>query len=145
MDFKRSNLFRIDNIMLSKKYDKHFSLSEARNYIPQLKPVLQKIRTLYIELQEMGFDLQRGDYLPGWHPGTRDAFPAQFHEIIKLAGKISEAGIELRDPEWGMVDFPAMRSTGEEVFLCWKLDEEDIEFWHPLHGGYGTREHMDDF
>jgi hypothetical protein len=49
--------------------------------------------------------------------------------------------IQIKDLERGLVDFPAIIG-GREVFLCWELDEEDIEFWHDLDGGYAGRERL---
>jgi len=50
--------------------------------------------------------------------------------------------IFIKDLSRGLVDFPAMIG-GEEVFLCWESDEDDIEFWHDLESGYGGREKLD--
>ena len=49
--------------------------------------------------------------------------------------------IQVKDLQRGLVDFPAMLE-GREVFLCWEQDEEDIEFWHELDGGYAGRERL---
>jgi len=40
-----------------------------------------------------------------------------------------------------LIDFPAIIG-GNEVFLCWEQDEEDIEFWHDLESGYAGRERL---
>ena len=49
--------------------------------------------------------------------------------------------IQLKDPDRGLVDFPAI-VDGKEVFFCWERDEEDIEFWHDLDAGYAGRERL---
>jgi hypothetical protein len=51
---------------------------------------------------------------------------------------LAERGILLRDPETGLVDFPH-ELEGRTVFLCWKLGESDIGYYHEVHGGYGGR------
>ncbi len=51
---------------------------------------------------------------------------------------LAEHGILLRDPETGLVDFPH-ELEGRTVFLCWKLGEGDIGYYHEVHGGYGGR------
>ena len=53
-------------------------------------------------------------------------------------GSISERGILLRDPETGLVDFPAERD-GERVYLCWRLGEERVGFFHTERGGMSGR------
>jgi hypothetical protein len=45
----------------------------------------------------------------------------------------------LRDIDRGLIDFPAV-IDGQEVYLCWELDEERIGFWHELDTGYGGRQ-----
>ena len=59
----------------------------------------------------------------------------------KLEGevqKLEEMGCVLRDISTGLVDFPAVR-LGERVWLCWKLGEEHVGFWHTRHEGFGGR------
>jgi hypothetical protein len=52
--------------------------------------------------------------------------------------ELATRGILLRDPETGLVDFPAERD-GDRVFLCWRLGEERVAYYHPERGGYSKR------
>jgi hypothetical protein len=52
--------------------------------------------------------------------------------------RIDELGITLREIETGLVDFPAL-VTGRQVWLCWRLGEGDIDWWHELDEGFGGR------
>jgi hypothetical protein len=52
--------------------------------------------------------------------------------------RLSSEGILLRDPESGLVDFPAERE-GESVYLCWRLGEERVGHWHPPDTGFAGR------
>jgi hypothetical protein len=54
------------------------------------------------------------------------------------ASKLSEMGIELKDPDSGLIDFPATRFN-EPVCLCWKLGEEEVLYWHGMTEGYRGR------
>jgi len=47
---------------------------------------------------------------------------------------ITSRGIQVKDIDRGLVDFPHIRK-GREVFLCWELEEDDIEFWHDVDTG----------
>jgi hypothetical protein len=47
-------------------------------------------------------------------------------------------GITLRDIETGLIDFPAL-VDGRQVWLCWKLGEGDVEWWHELDSGFAGR------
>ena len=52
--------------------------------------------------------------------------------------RIDELGITLRDIETGLIDFPAL-VTGRQVWLCWRLGEEDVAWWHELSTGVAGR------
>jgi hypothetical protein len=52
---------------------------------------------------------------------------------------LNQQGIILRDPESGLVDFPATRD-GRAIFLCWRLDEGEVGFWHGPEGGFAGRQ-----
>jgi len=52
--------------------------------------------------------------------------------------KLEELGCVLRDTSLVLVDFPAVR-LGERVWLCWKLGEDHVCFWHTRHEGYAGR------
>ena len=52
--------------------------------------------------------------------------------------RIDAWGITLRDIERGLVDFPALVS-GRQIWLCWKLGEPSIGWWHGLDTGFDGR------
>ena len=56
--------------------------------------------------------------------------------------KLEEIGVQVKDLEVGLVDFPTL-FRGEEVLLCWRMDEEDIEHWHGVHEGFAGRKVID--
>jgi len=56
------------------------------------------------------------------------------HELQWLADR----GILLRDADTGLVDFPADRD-GQRVFLCWRLGEEEIGWFHSERSGFTGR------
>lgn len=126
-------------------YSKHFNLEEARSLIPVLKQKLVVIRNLFLILKSKGFDIYSGKYAIGFHPETLEEFPAEYKKIRNLIEDIHGIGIEIKGIETGLVDFPAIRENGEEVFLCWKMDEDDIEFWHSINEGFLGRHHIDEF
>lgn len=53
--------------------------------------------------------------------------------------RIDELGVTLREIETGLIDFPALAS-GRQIWLCWRLGEGDVEFWHELGDGFGGRQ-----
>lgn len=46
-----------------------------------------------------------------------------------------ETGVNLRDIRSGLLDFPD-RNGNFEYFLCWKLGEKDVQYWHPIDEGF---------
>lgn len=57
--------------------------------------------------------------------------------------RLDEWGITLRDIERGLIDFPALVS-GRQVWLCWRLGEGNVEWWHELDAGFGGRRRLID-
>lgn len=47
-------------------------------------------------------------------------------------------GLEVKDVDAGLVDFPALRD-GERVYLCWQLGEPEIGYWHGVEEGFAGR------
>ena len=59
-------------------------------------------------------------------------------QMAAAVARIDGLGITLRDIERGLIDFPAL-AAGRQVWLCWQLGEDDVEFWHELETGFGSR------
>jgi hypothetical protein len=59
-----------------------------------------------------------------------------------IVQNIQELGCIIKDLDMGLVDFPTL-FRGEEVYLCWKLGEPGIEFWHGTHEGFAGRKPID--
>lgn len=127
------------------RYKKHFTLDEARSHIPQLKYQISEIVKLKESLDQMGFDVYTRRYQLGFHPDTSTEFPDAFIKFSDIIQNLSEDGILIKGIEQGLVDFPAIRENGEEVFLCWKEGEDDILFWHSLNSGFRGRKSIDNF
>jgi hypothetical protein len=56
--------------------------------------------------------------------------------------KVHEFGCVVKDLDIGLIDFPTLFG-GEEVYLCWKLGEAGIQFWHGVHEGFRGRKPID--
>ena len=60
--------------------------------------------------------------------------------LSERAGQLEALGVQLKDYERGLIDFPTMRD-GRVVLLCWQLGEGDrIEWWHDLEAGFAGRQ-----
>lgn len=72
-----------------------------------------------------------------------DHFRVQIHrledEFEKHLKFFEETGCELKSIDPGLVDFYS-RIRGALVFLCWREDEAEVRYWHPLTGGFTSRQ-----
>lgn len=65
------------------------------------------------------------------------------HTTLKSSiDALSNLGVEVKDVEEGLVDFPA-RYLGRQVYLCYRLGEERIGFWHEAADGLAGRHEID--
>ena len=63
-------------------------------------------------------------------------------ELRDAVDQLLELGVEVKDPDVGLVDFPSRRA-GEDVLLCWRAGEDAVEYWHDLEEGYAGRKPID--
>lgn len=101
-----------------------FTRSGAEALLPRAEPLVQ--------------DLQRRAAAYRRNPSEPVA-----QEIHALVHEIGHLGIEVKDPETGLIDFRSMRD-GREVYLCWRLGEGPrIRYWHELDAGFPGRRALD--
>ena len=60
-------------------------------------------------------------------------------QLVTIVEGIQSQGIQVRDLNTGLVDFPGLRN-GVEVHLCWHRGEADIRYWHPTSTGFAGRQ-----
>jgi hypothetical protein len=62
------------------------------------------------------------------------------NEIGLLVAELEEAGVQVKDLDQGLVDFPARHpESGDLVLLCWHLGEDRVAHWHGLDEGFAGR------
>lgn len=71
--------------------------------------------------------------------GRRDRCGEQLKSAVE---RIQETGCVIKDLDIGLVDFPTLYRD-EEVYLCWKMDEPGIRFWHGVEEGFAGRKAID--
>lgn len=125
-------------------HKKHFTLTEARTLLPDLKIKLSKIVELKKSLDSQNYDINKHQFFGGMGPNGTGKFPKDMEELVELVYGISENGIIVKGIDNGLIDFPSIRNNGEEVYLCYLLGEEDIEFWHSIQDGFAGRKQIED-
>ena len=124
------------------RFDKHYTRDEARALLPQIRKWLEQLGTLQHDLERHEKRLG-GLTTKGYDTGgeTVNNWIRALADMQGVLAEFQRRRIFVKDLERGLIDFPAIMG-GEEVFLCWEQDEEDIEFWHDLDTGFGGRERL---
>jgi len=124
-----------------------FTVDEANEELAKVRPLAEQMvahRRALVEAQVRQAKLvariagNGGDLSPG---EVRDAAEEVARETDGIAGcirKLNEAGVQVKDLDEGLLDFPARR-RGEDVLLCWKVGEPEVAFWHGLEEGFAGR------
>jgi hypothetical protein len=73
---------------------------------------------------------------------ARDRRDRAATELKAALESIHETGCIVKDLDMGLVDFPTIYQ-GREVYLCWKLGEPSIAWWHGTDEGFAGRKPID--
>ena len=122
------------------QYCKHYTRDEARALLPKVRRWLGQIQELRCELEKL--DKRICGAMGGGNDVGGHSVNESLKKIAALKDVVSEFEarcILIKDLDRGLIDFPAIVGD-REVFLCWEMGEEDIEFWHDLDAGYAGRE-----
>ena len=104
-----------------------WTVEAARAYLPRLRELLAMVQRATTETDS----------------GVLVVQPGSEHAEAALA-ELEEKGVILRQLPAGLVDFPSAGPDGEMRLLCWKTDEEDLEWWHPPDTGFAGRRRIDE-
>jgi len=131
---------------------KRFTLAEAQSLIPEVDRLLRQAlesKTAYEEAEHTIQELNERVMVMGGvmvdrhraldNKSRRDAAAARLREAIE---GVQETGCLIKDLDVGLVDFPTL-FRGVEVYLCWKLGEAGIAFWHGVDEGFRGRKAID--
>lgn len=115
-----------------------YTVAEANALLPYLAPTLVELREKFEEAARIRTKMATASRSNGWST-ARDEWATKLARVDELMDRINGWGIQLRDITTGLVDFPGLRE-GEVVWLCWRLGEPEIAFWHSRDEGFGSRE-----
>ena len=125
----------------------YFTLEEATSLLPQLTEILLAMQARKRDLDGLRQQLAEaaaqaagnGHLLERELGQKRTAVEEAASALSDLVRQVTDLGCELKGVDEGLVDFRAIRD-GREVYLCWRLGEERIAFWHGLEEGFAGRQ-----
>jgi len=129
-----------------------FTLQQAEQLLPEVESAIRDAITLKSQYQQAESEWQdfarRVTMLGGVlvdhskvreQKNQRESVALRLKEVIE---RIHDFGCVVKDLDIGLIDFPT-QLHGEEVYLCWKLGESGIQFWHGVHEGFRGRKPID--
>ncbi len=130
-----------------KRMAHYFTREEAEALLPQISVVLLKIQERHKVMQhseeELGtlhaLAMGNGHHLHERITRLQKELAEHIQAMQELINEVSSIGCELKDPTVGLIDFLSLRN-GREVYLCWHLGEERINYWHYPDAGYAGRQ-----
>jgi len=114
---------------------RHFTLEQAQALLPSVRLQLETAiaaRSALEETQEKESDDEN----------SRQRAERNLAALEEALTNILELGIQVKDLETGLLDFPSLYK-GREVLLCWRLGEPGIGHWHELESGFRGRRRVD--
>src|SRR5712671_3512869 len=131
---------------------RRFSLAEAESLLPEIDGLLREavaLKAQYVEADQAidsfaqhvamqgGVVVDRGAVLQS--RARRDSLGERLKEAME---KLQEYGCVIKDLDIGLVDFPTL-FRGKEVYLCWRMGEPGIRYWHGVDEGFAGRKQID--
>ena len=129
----------------------YFTVEEANRRLPLVRAIVEDIVELYGDIDQRRERLndvrsrssQRDE--SSLYSEELEQMEADLEKDIErfrgFVEELQELGVELKDAISGLVDFPA-QVEGRDVYLCWRLGEEEIGFWHELDAGFAGRQSL---
>jgi len=127
-----------------------FTLDEAERLLPRLTDLLAELRARKEEYERFGRQAGElslkmrgnGHVMEGEAKAAQEGLERSLAAVNGLVEQVREMGCELKDIDQGLIDFRA-EMDGREVYLCWKLGEERIDWWHELETGFAGRQPLE--
>jgi hypothetical protein len=121
---------------------KLFTIQEANALLPSVRIMLAKIQRAHRTLVHYREDAKKAAAAAEQGGGGIEsgvAYAALLTELTVQLSELETLGVQLKDFERGLVDFPSLRD-GRVVLLCWQLGEGDeLEWWHDVDAGFAGR------
>ena len=124
---------------------KYFSVEDANSIITEISPLLQELvelkKNIELKVPKLKPAMSKISSNGGGYKSLNEHL-VSIGKMEELVSALNSTGCILKDVNTGLVDFPHLRD-GREVYLCWKLGEKKISFWHETDAGYAGRKPVD--
>ncbi|CAN5253362.1 DUF2203 family protein [soil metagenome] len=121
-----------------------YGIDEANELLVELRPLLEKLRSDRQAVADSQRQLVRARTTNGSGDHAQE-LALKEAEIRQAVGRMRDAvvrleelSVTLRDIAAGLVDFPAL-AAGRPIWLCWRLGETAVEWWHETDDGFDNR------
>ena len=124
---------------------RYFGIDEANDLLQQLRPMLERLRDDRDRVAELQHSHERGRQTNGSaeHAEQLAEIEDEIREVVRrmqaTVQQVDDWGVTLRDISTGLIDFPAL-ANGRPIWLCWRLGEDDICWWHEINTGFDSRQ-----
>lgn len=117
-------------------------MHEANAEVPRLAALIERVQrdALALAREREAYLAAHGggDVAPELLLRERPAARRAADDLQEAMATIEALGVQLKDLELGLVDFPAERE-GRHVLLCWQYGEPEVAFWHGAEEGFAGR------
>ena len=122
-----------------------FSVDEANQVLPLIRSIVRDVVDDFRELRAAGRERRAlevetagSSCAERYIEELKDKVNEYSARIERYLRELSDLGLEVRDLELGLVDFPSL-IDGEPAYLSWRLGEEKVCWWHPADKGFSDR------
>ncbi|HEV2837531.1 MAG TPA: DUF2203 domain-containing protein [Pyrinomonadaceae bacterium] len=121
---------------------KLFTIQEANALLPSVRTIVGKIQRAHRRVAEYRDEAKQAAEAAEKGGGGMPAgieYAVALTELTTQIAALEILGVQLKDYERGLVDFPSLRD-GRVVLLCWQMGEGDeLEWWHDVDAGFAGR------
>ncbi len=118
-----------------------FTLSEANEMLAELRPLMEDLREEWDSIKSLNPEIQKirdKAMFDAYSPHGVEYVESVSH-LMLMMGQVRDMGVLVKDLDTGLCDFPCLRED-RVVYLCWRLGEDVIEYWHDREAGFAGRE-----
>lgn len=117
---------------------KYFTVDEANRALPYVSRVVADVVAVHGQVLELRQHIESSD-ADAEDVANQRAYDERMERLSDLVEELQGAGVELKDFEKGLIDFPAV-FEGREVLLCWHQGEDQVTHWHEVDAGFAGRQ-----